>query len=648
MLRWMLFAPLAVVVAAGLTARRDTPSARRPKTAGAKSEAVREPAVQTPRSLDAAPASVAAASAAGGTNATKSERVSAALPAAPVPPSAPALYARPPFMDGARAMMLSMAAAASGKGAARLGFETDANGAQTSERGVFDENDGKFGAGYGSVGEEDARIGRNGRRGRAAQEADDAPEASAHWRPPRYAAWNPAPVYGPPLPPERILAQRYAHRLLQDMEAGRLSVMMDERDGEQLRCLERAGVYAWPAPSDGFAARSPRQRDALEGTLEDSPQTDPLLLFGSRDANKSLVLNRSAQPRQRQSRSLAGGAGESLRVENERAEKRDDRLLASRGDAPRRAPTRNPADDPDFDPCVLPPSPGLLRLLSTLAAHSTPARPLCVMSLLRPPYRYGGFVHVGPANPHSLGLAVDIAAYGGHEIRQSRPEQCVSATLALLRDLPPGRYRLGMPKAPESGWEMPPALQSLLRRAEAASAASSSAASVQTSSRPSTQTASNASVKNPLVPAPPLSDDLPVAMGDAEPSAAETRPAMGGAIAALYGLHCSSAKPAWPFFPPPYSERVEAAAIADESAAGTVPTVGTGQGSGGNARPQPELKPAFHTVLRFQNEAYAPESGLADGRLRRAIQAARERGVEIIALFPDGADHIHIDARQNP
>src|SRR5207245_507718 len=52
-------------------------------------------------------------------------------------------------------------------------------------------------------------------------------------------------------------------------------------------------------------------------------------------------------------------------------------------------------------------------------------------------------------NPHSLGLAADIGTYAGHRIRQDDPEGCVAMVLALLRDLPPGRYRMGVPKAPE-------------------------------------------------------------------------------------------------------------------------------------------------------------------------------------------------------
>ena len=347
---------------------------------------------------------------------------------------------------------------------------------------------------------------------------------------------------------------------------------MDERDGEQLRCLLRDGVYCWPAPPPGVSVRSPRQRDVLEGTLED-----------------------------------------------EAAPPGSDLLLASRGALPRRSPTANPADDPDFDPCVMPPAPGLLRMLTTLAAHSTPTRPLEIMSLLRPPYRFGGFVHVGPANPHSMGLGVDIAAYGGHAIHQSEPETCVAAVLALLRDLPPGRYRLGMPKAPEGGWDLPPALLALLGRpshfADAAAIETKGEAKLETEPTPQTETVT------------------------------------GCACAALYGLHVSSAKPAWPFFPPPFREVVaaEASDVSDETPLDTSkPETNKSETRKVETKNAAAPRPTLKTVLRFQNEAYAPESALNDSRLRNALEAARRRGADVIALFPDGADHVHIDVRQNP
>src|SRR5207249_249573 len=54
-----------------------------------------------------------------------------------------------------------------------------------------------------------------------------------------------------------------------------------------------------------------------------------------------------------------------------------------------------------------------------------------------------------PTNPHALGIAVDIAAFGGHTISTAAPEEEVQAFLALLKALAPGRYRMGLPKAPE-------------------------------------------------------------------------------------------------------------------------------------------------------------------------------------------------------
>ena len=50
-------------------------------------------------------------------------------------------------------------------------------------------------------------------------------------------------------------------------------------------------------------------------------------------------------------------------------------------------------------------------------------------------------------------------------------------------------------------------------------------------------------------------------------------------------------------------------------------------------------------LIGFANEDYAPLEALGDARVRDAILAARERGVDIYALFPDGADHVHIDVR---
>ena len=400
--------------------------------------------------------------------------------------------------------------------------------------------------------------------------------------------WTPPVVYGPPLPPERIHVQIQAHQLRKDMQAGRITLVMDERDGEQLERLEHSGVYNWPAPPSNVIVRSDRQRNVLAGTTE----SDSLL------------------PSQASRLQLASRSGELERT------------------------AANPADDPDFNPCAVPPSPLLLRLLTTLAGHSTPAHPLQILSLLRPPYRFGGYVHVGPANPHSMGLAADIGAYGGHAVRQSDPDACVAATLALLRDLPPGRYRLGLPKAPEGGWDLPPALTALLGQ------------SAQTTppAKPTSDTAKAAKQTK----AAAATDTSGLEGTEAEPAENTT----ACAISALYGLYASSAKPVWPFFPPPFTQIVANEAAADTQAEDAEPSPSANpalaHGEAKSARGGKTSGKLTRTILRFQNEAYAPESDLTDTRLRKGLEQARKRGVDIVAMFPDGADHIHIDVRQNP
>ena len=133
-----------------------------------------------------------------------------------------------------------------------------------------------------------------------------------------------------------------------------------------------------------------------------------------------------------------------------------DRILPSRSAPPglRTAPPLPLEYAPVLDgtnvaPVPAPPSPALMRMLTALAAHATPRQPLELMTLLRPPYHTSDHPHGSPTNVHSLGMAADLAAYAGHRIRLDAPEECVAMTLALLRDLPPGIYRIGMPKAPE-------------------------------------------------------------------------------------------------------------------------------------------------------------------------------------------------------
>lgn len=408
--------------------------------------------------------------------------------------------------------------------------------------------------------------------------------SSVKWVSPHYETWNPPTVYGPPLPPERTRVQQQAHRLLQDLRAGRLSVLYDARDGDQLRCLERDGLYAWPAPPSGVSLRHPRQRAALEGTAEGEPSTP------------------------------------------------DDKRLASRSSLPQRFPTANPADDPEFDPCNNPPAPGLLRLLTTLASHSTSTQPLTLLSLLRPPYRFGDYVHVGPTNPHSLGLAVDIAAYGGHNFRQSEPEECVAAAISLLHDLPPGRYRLGMPKAPENVTALPPYLTAYLGRSTIKSDTpflSSGTSETVLEEIPGALEETNEASNGKKT----LNKDL-----SNEKIKAETK---GCLVAALYGLHAGSACLSWPFFPAPFTEMIsaEVTGISDDSETAT---------PAASFVAKAPSRPVIKRVLRFQNESYAAECDLNDARLREALAAARKRGADVIALFPDGLDHLHIDVRQNP
>jgi L,D-transpeptidase ErfK/SrfK len=86
----------------------------------------------------------------------------------------------------------------------------------------------------------------------------------------------------------------------------------------------------------------------------------------------------------------------------------------------------------------------LRQALARLANHTSPSRPLVLMSLYRP---------LGPDRlhePHGNGMAADIAAFGGHTIDNQHPGEALEGVLAILRTLPPGQYRLGLPKPPDS------------------------------------------------------------------------------------------------------------------------------------------------------------------------------------------------------
>ena len=99
------------------------------------------------------------------------------------------------------------------------------------------------------------------------------------------------------------------------------------------------------------------------------------------------------------------------------------------------------------------------------------------------------------------------------------------------------------------------------------------------------------------------------------------------------GLHAGLSRQVWPFFPPPEPE-LENGLVAPLR-------------RNGRAVPDSAGHPQPH-IIRFRNEGYAPAEALGDIRVRSALDAARKRGVDVFALFPDGADHIHLDVRQQP
>ena len=355
-------------------------------------------------------------------------------------------------------------------------------------------------------------------------------------------------LYGPPLPHERARAAWQAETLRHYCSMGKLRFINPERDGQQLFCVARDGLYLWP-PETPQAVASYAYVPATE-----APR--PPVALASRH----------------------GGAA--------------NRAVSSATPAPLSGVTAPAAPLPD------PPDAHLMEALRVLAARSAPSRPLEILSLFRPPYRTAYWRHGGPGTLHSHGMAVDISAYGGHKITQADPEACVQMTLALLRDLPPGTYRMGLPKAPDTPLIpgrlfLPPSLYNLVY----------SQTDATRDQRP-----------------------LPSGRGKAKRSASPA-PSEGllefAVLAAALDLQTGGLTDAWPFFPAPQPE------IKDGVIAAVKP-------NGSQVR-----------IVRFQNEAYAPVEALADSRLRDAIKQAARRGIKIVGLFPDGADHIHLDVKPN-
>jgi hypothetical protein len=335
-----------------------------------------------------------------------------------------------------------------------------------------------------------------------------------------------------------------AHALLAAVQCGRIKLSVPEREGEQLRRLETVGRYAWPSPPGRKRCANPCPPPGLDA--------------------RSLLPSRGAQTAR----------------------------PAQQGAPGLRAPDAAAVDaGPD------PPSLDLLRALVTLSERSTAGHPLEILTLLRPPYRSSEHPHGSPTNVHSRGMAADIAAYSGHRIDPSTPEESVRMMLALLRDLPPGRYRLGVPKAPEL-----PAV-----------------------------------VGQPhpdLYAIPGARPQAPPADGTGAPAPSQPAPANPLDPAQDTGISLQAparSLPVWPFFPP-QEFALEGGLVAPERHNGKSVHDGASHSA--------------PVLLRFGNERYAPEEALGDERVKRALAHARRRGVDVWALFPDAADHIHVDVLQ--
>lgn len=89
-------------------------------------------------------------------------------------------------------------------------------------------------------------------------------------------------------------------------------------------------------------------------------------------------------------------------------------------------------------------APSLRQALARLANRTSRKKPLALLSLYRP------FDPARPLEPHSNGLAADIAAFDGHTIDNRHPGEAVAGVMAILKALPPGQYRFGLPKPPDS------------------------------------------------------------------------------------------------------------------------------------------------------------------------------------------------------
>jgi hypothetical protein len=345
------------------------------------------------------------------------------------------------------------------------------------------------------------------------------------------------------------------------VEQGRVRLLNDQRDRGQIESLCARGLFLWPAP--------PAQRTRPDRAAPGAPTAgaDAIARPLDDEAAGSSALGTRRSP-----------AGSAVNVDRAAAVPDVEMPLK-----PLRAEPVPVATEPPIE---------LFQMLNALADHSSEKKPLVITSLLRPPYKTARYSMQSPTNPHALGIAVDIAAFEGHAVLTADPEEEVQACLALLKSLAPGRYRMGLPKAPEPPTAVIPG--AALPDDVTGDPSPPDPAPVRTprsgaGALPSRGVRRQDGVHRPLPPAPPV--DPPPAAIDQAPSA-----------------------PAWPFFPP--QQR-------------TLDTHG---------RP----------VTLFANEHYAAEEFLNDARIRSALAEARRRGVDVFALFPDGVNHIHVDVKQAP
>ena len=363
--------------------------------------------------------------------------------------------------------------------------------------------------------------------------------------------------------PDRTVVRLGARQFRTHVEQKRVRLLNDERDRAQVECLCLEGLFPWPAPPSSRAGRS-----RPSGKVAGPPATDEIFGNGiDRNASNARF----------------------LRSENSPPTGQDDGTIPAGTPAPVSNGKTVPVSGATEPPLEL------FQMLNALASHSTAEKPLTIMSLLRPPYKTSRYARQSPTNPHALGIAVDIAAFGGHAIANSEPEEEVQACLALLRSLAPGRYRMGLPKAPPPPRAPDPGVGIPYDPDGDPSPTEAPNDRPRVDSRgalPSRGARRQDSVRRPII-TPDVTTDP---SGDQEDAGPGKR------------------APVWPFFP----------------------------------APQKGLDAQGKVVNLFSNEHYAAEEYLNDPRIRKALVEARRRGVDVFALFPDGENHIHVDVRQVP